>query len=87
MRRNTHTHTSTAWDVDTLEDGWCMELNIVILSFANALRVITNEFAAVESNPEVGSSNNSTLGLVNNSVPILHRFFSPPLRTTQHEID
>lgn len=55
-----------------------MEVITVMRSPASSRSVLTSEFAAVESSPEVGSSRSRMLGLVSSSVPMLQRFFSPP---------
>mmetsp|Transcript_25402 Transcript_25402/g.45873 ORF Transcript_25402/g.45873 Transcript_25402/m.45873 type:complete len:97 (+) Transcript_25402:1592-1882(+) len=47
-------------------------------SRANEWRICINATADVLSNPLVGSSSKMMVGSVNNSLPILTRFFSPP---------
>mmetsp|Transcript_62205 Transcript_62205/g.140688 ORF Transcript_62205/g.140688 Transcript_62205/m.140688 type:complete len:231 (-) Transcript_62205:230-922(-) len=46
---------------------------------ATSRSVRTSAAAEVESRPEVGSSSSTTRALVKSSVPMLVRFFSPPL--------
>jgi hypothetical protein len=50
----------------------------IFLVIARCFKVAINELAAVESSPEVGSSRSRIRGLVSSSVPMLHRFLSPP---------
>jgi len=59
--------------------GECMLMMTVLLCFlANSLREQITMNAVKESNPEVGSSKNSTDGSVMSSQPILTRLRSPP---------
>uniref|UniRef100_A0A8W7PZ86 Uncharacterized protein n=1 Tax=Anopheles coluzzii TaxID=1518534 RepID=A0A8W7PZ86_ANOCL len=63
---------------NSCEDGWWIVQMMAVPRRASCCSVDTSACAPYESRPVVGSSQNSSVGLVSSSVANASRFFSPP---------